>query len=347
MSKKLFSILTIGFLGVLLLSQSVFTVHQTQRALILQLGKPLGESLAPGLHFKMPFIQNVLYFDARIINYDASTVEAITKDKKVIILDNYAKWRIINPLVFYQNLRTIPNAQESLKQIIQSEQLAVVGTYDLSQVVGGTRHKQESTEQGGAAAEQTAAEAPAGEQTAEQAAERKQHEADQKVIQDQMFAQDEITRLYESGTRQEIMDKVKRQANEKTQKLGVEVVDVRIKRTDLPEENQRAIFSRMTAERERQAMEYRSEGEKDATIIRAEVDRTVTVTLAEARKQSEILRGEGEAEATRIFAEAISQSPEFYEFSRSLEAYKKSLGGNTRFILNPDDAFFRFLRQRQ
>lgn len=283
MNKKLFSLLTIGFLAALLLFQSLFTVQQTEKALILQLGEPKGDTLLPGLHFKLPFIQNVLYFDARIINYDASSVEALTKDKKVIILDNYAKWRILDPLVFYQSLRTIPGAQASLKQIIQSEQLAVVGTYDLTEVV--------------------------------------------------------------STKRQEIMEKVKNQANDKIQKLGVEVVDVRIKRTDLPAENQRAIFSRMTAERERQAMEYRSEGEREATIIRSTADRDRAIILAEAQKKSEVLRGEGDAEATRIFAEAFSKSPEFYEFSRSLEAYKKSLESNTRVILDPDDTFLRFLRR--
>lgn len=285
MSKKLFSFVTIGFLAALVLFQSVFTVHQTQKAIILQLGEPKGVTLSAGLHFKLPFVQNVLYFDARIINYDATSVEALTKDKKVIILDNYAKWRIRDPLKFYQTLRTIPGAQATLKQIIQSDQLAVVGTYDLTEVV--------------------------------------------------------------STKRQEIMEKVRDQANDKIRNLGVEVVDVRIKRTDLPPENQRAIFSRMTAERERQAMEYRSEGEREATIIRSTADRDRAIILAEAQKKSEILRGGGDAQATRIFAEAISQSPDFYEFSRSLEAYKKSLSANTRVILNPDDTFLRFLRRLQ
>ncbi|CAK7002374.1 MAG: Modulator of FtsH protease HflC [Desulfovibrio sp.] len=285
MNKKLLTILVVVFLALLLLLQSAFTVHQTQTALILQLGKPVGTALGPGLHFKLPFVQNVLYFDARIINYDANSVEALTKDKKVILLDNYAKWRIIDPLVFYQALRTIPNAQASLKQVIQSEQLAVVGTYDLTEVV--------------------------------------------------------------STKRQEIMEKVRIRANDNIAKLGVRVVDVRIKRTDLPAENQRAIFNRMTAERERQAMEYRSEGDRDATIIKSTADRDRTIILAEAQKKSEILRGDGDAQATRIFADAISQSPEFYEFSRSLEAYKKSLGGNTRVILDQDSEFLKFLRKLQ
>lgn len=285
MSKKLFSAVTIGFLAVLILSQSVFTVHQTQKAIILQLGKPVGESLGPGLHFKLPFIQNVLYFDARILNYDARSAEALTRDKKAILLDNYARWRILDPLVFHQRLRTIPNAQSRLDDIIYSELRVVVGTYDLTEVV--------------------------------------------------------------STKRQEIMGKVMEQANALIKEYGVRVVDVRIKRTDLPPENQRAIFSRMTAERERQAMEYRSEGERDATMIRATTDRDRAILLAEAQKKSQILRGEGDAEATRIFAEAVSQSPEFFEFIRSLEAYKKALANSTRMVLDPDDTFLRFLRRLQ
>lgn len=287
MNKKALTAAVVLFLTGLVVSQSVFTVEQTQKALILQLGVPQGTTLGPGLHFKLPFIQNVLFFDSRVMNYDASSGEAITKDKKVIILDNYAKWRIINPLAFYQNLKTIPGAQATLKQIIQSEQFVVVGTYDLTEVV--------------------------------------------------------------STKRQAIMEKVRAQANEtiRKQNLGAEVVDVRIKRTDLPPENQKAIFNRMTAERERQAMEYRSEGEKDATIIMSTTDRDRAIILAEAKKRSEILRGEGDAEATRIFADAVSREPDFYEFVRSLEAYKKSLGENTRLILNPDNEFLKYLRKLQ
>lgn len=283
MSKKLFSLLTIGFLVVLLLFQSVFTVYQTEKAIILQMGKPIGTTLGPGLHFKMPFIQNVLYFDSRILNYDARSAEALTKDKKAILLDNYARWRIQDPLIFYQRLRTIPNAQSRLDDIIYSELRVVVGKYDLTEVV--------------------------------------------------------------STKRQKIMEEVMAQANNLIQEYGVRVVDVRIKRTDLPVENQKAIFNRMTAERERQAMEYRSEGEREATIIRSTAQRDRTIILAEAQKKSSILRGEGDAEATRIFAEALTQSPDFYEFVRSLEAYKKSFAKDTRVILNQDEAFLRFLKR--
>ena len=282
MSKRLYSAVVVFVFLVLLAGQCVFTVHQTEKAIILQLGKPVGETLSPGLHFKLPLIQNVLYFDSRILNYDARSAEALTKDKKAILLDNYARWRIENPLMFYQRLRTVPNAQSRLDDIIYSELRVVVGTYDLTEVV--------------------------------------------------------------STKRQEIMEKVKDQANAQAVAYGVRVVDVRVKRTDLPAENQRAIFNRMTAERERQAMEYRSEGEKDATIIKSTADRDRTIILADAEKQSQILRGEGDAEATRIFAEAISSSPEFYEFTRSMEAYTKALGGKTKLVLSPNDTFLRFLR---
>jgi membrane protease subunit HflC len=232
------------------------------------------------------FIRDFLIGEADIASFSCYSKQSASAGG-AFTLDNYAKWRITDPLAFYQSLKTIPGAQATLKQIIQSEQLVVVGTYDLTEVVSTKRHA--------------------------------------------------------------IMEKVKAQANEaiKKQQLGTEVVDVRIKRTDLLPANQKAIFDRMTAERELQAMEYHSEGKKDADIIKSTTDRERALILAEARKQSEILRGKGDADATRIFADAISQAPEFYEFVPSLEAYKKSLGTNTRLILSPDNEFLKFLRQLQ
>ena len=283
MSKKAFTlIMLIGIAGVIG-AQSVFTVHQVQKALVLQLGKPIGAILEPGLHFKLPFIQNVLYFDSRILNFDARPADALTKDKKAIVLDNYARWRITNPLTFYQTLRTPLAAQSRLDDIIYSELRVVVGQYDLTAVV--------------------------------------------------------------SSERQAIMDQVMKRANELTQAFGVDVIDVRIKRTDLPPENQRAIFGRMKAERERQAIQYRSEGEEEATKIRSTADRDRAVLLAEANKTSEVTRGQGDAEATRTFAQAVSQSPDFYEFVRSLDAYKKVFKERARVILSPDDPFLRHFRQ--
>ena len=282
MSKKVFSLVMLLGIAGIVGAQSIFTVHQIQKALVLQLGKPVGSILEPGLHFKLPFIQNVLYFDSRILNFDARPADALTKDKKAIVLDNYARWRITNPLKFYETLSTPLAAQSRLDDIIYSELRVVVGQYDLTAVV--------------------------------------------------------------SSERQNIMNKVMEQANKQTQAFGVDVIDVRIKRTDLPPENQRAIFGRMKAERERQAIQYRSEGEEAATKIRSAADRDRAVLLAEANKTSEVIRGQGDAEATRTFAQAVSQFPDFYEFSRSLEAYKKALKEHTRVILSPDDAFLRYFR---
>ena len=282
MQKRHITLLIALFVVLLVASQSMYTVYQTEQALVLELGKPVGEPRGPGLHFKLPFIQNVITLDSRILNYDARLAVALTKDKKAILLDSYARWRISSPLAFYQTLRTVQAAQSRLDDIIYSDLRKVVALYDMTNVV--------------------------------------------------------------SENRTEIMRQVKEQANAQIKDYGVEIVDVRIKRTDLPPENQRAIFSRMKAERERQAMEYRSEGQREGTVIRSLADRERAILIATAQQKAQILRGTGDAEATRIFADAISQSPEFYTFSRSMDAYKKALKENTKFVLTSDDPFLRYLR---
>ena len=265
-----------------LLSQSFFTVHQTQKALVLQLGEPIDKVYGPGLHFKLPFIQNVIYFDARILDYDARSTEAFTVDKKAIVLDNYARWRIANPLQFYRTMRTIPGAQARLDDVVYSQLRALVGGYTLTEVV--------------------------------------------------------------STHRAQIMEEVTRKVADLMRGFGVEVVDVRIKRTDLPAENQRAIFDRMRAERERQAKQYRSEGVEESTRIRSDADRQKAVILAEATKKSEIIRGEGEALAARTYADAFGKAPEFFEFQRGLEALRKSLRDNSRIVISQDDPILKPLR---
>lgn len=277
------------FYGVLLLvlavfvTQCCFTVHQTQQALVLQLGDPLPEIYRPGLHFKLPFIQKVVYFDARVLDYAASSREAFTVDKKTIVLDNYARWRIVDPLLFYRTVRTIPNAQAKLDAVVYSQMRAHVARHTLTEVVDSARSS--------------------------------------------------------------IMDSVTKQASAQMKEFGIEVVDARIKRTDLPAENLRAIFERMRAERERQARQYRSEGAEESTKIRSTADKERALILAEANRDAQILRGEGDAEAARIFAEAFTRSPEFFAFQRSLEAMKKSLRDNTRIVLTPDSPLLQPLRQ--
>ena len=269
------SILVFLLLGVvILLQQSLFIVQQTQQALVIQLGHPLDKVYRPGLHMKLPFIQNVVYFDARILDYDARPAEALTSDLKSMVLDNYARWKIVDPLRFYRTMRTEANAQARLDAVIYSQIRAHIGRHTLTEVVNDKR-------------------------TA-------------------------------------IMDSVTEKTSQQMNEFGIKIVDVRIKRTDLPAENQRAIFDRMRAERERQATQYRSEGAEESTKIRSEADKERALILAEANKKSQVLRGEGDAEAARIYAEAFSKSPEFFSFQRGLEALRKSLGENTRMVLTPD-----------
>ncbi len=263
------------FVAILLMGQSFFTVHETEKALVLQLGVPKDAIYGPGLHFKLPFVQNVVYFDARILDYDARPTEAFTVDKKAIVLDNYARWRIENPLEFYQTMRTIPGAQARLDDVVYSQLRALVGGYTLTEVVSTQRAK--------------------------------------------------------------IMEEVTKRVAELMKGFGVEVVDVRIKRTDLPSENQRAIFQRMQAERERQAKQYRSEGVEESTRIRSSADKQKAVILAEANKQSEIIHGEGDAKAAKIYAESFGKAPEFYKFQRGLEVLNVSFMENSRIILSEDN----------
>ena len=271
-------LVAVVFIGILVVWQSFFIVHQTEKAIVLQLGVPTEQIYKPGLHFKLPFIQNVLYFDARILDYDARPTEAFTVDKKAIVLDNYARWRISKPLQFYRTMRTIPGAQARLDDVVYSQLRALVGEYTLTEVV--------------------------------------------------------------SSHRATIMEEVTRRVSELMKDFGVEVVDVRIKRTDLPAENQRAIFGRMRAERERQAKQYRSEGVEESTRIRSDADRQKSIILAESSKKAEIIRGSGDASAAEIFANAFGKSPEFYQFQKGLEVLRKSLKQNSRIVLSSDDPIF-------
>ena len=282
MNNKLpsFIILLVIILGIG--SQTLFIVHQTEQAIILQLGEPKDRIYKAGLHFKVPFIDSVVRFDARILDYDARPAEALTSDLKTIVLDNYARWHIINPLQFYRTVRTIPNAQTRLDAVVYSQMRAHVGRCTLTEVV--------------------------------------------------------------SSERTNIMDSVTKQASKQMREFGIEVVDARIKRTDLPPENQRAIYDRMRAERERQARQYRSEGTEEATKVRSKADKERALILAEAKKKAQIIQGEGDAEAAKIFANAYTKSPDFFEFQRSLEAMKLSFENNNKMIVTTDNPLFKHIK---
>ncbi len=280
--KKLSSfVLVILAAVVLALFQSVYIVDQTQRAIVLQLGKPVGDDKGPGLHFKLPFVQNVIYFDHRILEYDAPPAEILTKDKKNLVVDNYSRWRISDPLLFYRTVHNIEGGRSRLDDIIYAELRVSLGRFTLTEIV--------------------------------------------------------------SSDRAEIMTQVTDKANSLLKDYGILVLDVRIKRTDLPPENQKAIFGRMRAERERQAKQYRSEGREQGVKISTGADKERSIMLAEARKKAEVLKGEGDARATEIYAASLGKDPEFYRFVKSLEAYKKGLSDNTRFIMTPENDFLKFL----
>ncbi|MDY0274158.1 MAG: protease modulator HflC [Desulfomicrobium sp.] len=270
-------------LGVFLLLQCVFVVEQTERAILLQLGKPIGDaSYGPGLHFKLPFIQNVIFFDSRVLEYDAPIAEIITLDKKNMVVDNFSRWRIVDALTFYQTVRNIPGGLSRIDDIVYSQMREALGRYTFTEIVATER----ST----------------------------------------------------------IMEEVTTKSNVLLKEYGIHIIDVRIKRTDLPQENQNSIYGRMQAERERQAKQYRSEGREEATKITTAADKTRTIMLAEANREAEALRGEGEAVATGIYAQALERDPEFYEFVRTMDAYKKTMAGQTQFVLTPDSTFFKYLQ---
>jgi len=281
MKLKVFFII-LSFILALGLWQSVFIVDQREKALVLELGKPVSEALGPGLHFKLPFIQNVIYFDARVLEYDAPPAEILTQDKKNLVVDNYSRWRIKDPLKFYQSVRTVSQGISRIDDIVYAELRVALGQYLLTEVV--------------------------------------------------------------SSKRAEIMERVTKKCDELLANYGIEVLDVRIKRADLPPENEKAVYNRMRAERERQAKTYRSEGREEATKIRAQADKERTIMLAEAKQKAEQLKGEGEAEATLIYAKALEQDSEFYQFTRSLEAYKQSLSKDTELVLTPNSEFFKYLK---
>lgn len=272
----------LGLVAVVLLLRPYVVVDATQQAVITQFGRPVREITEPGLHFKLPNpFQTAVMFDRRLLEYDAEPTVIITQDKKTLVVDNYARWRIVEPVRFLQTVRDIPGAQARLDDIIYSELRVELGRYDLSTIV--------------------------------------------------------------SSGRSSITDNVTQAADRKTREYGIQVVDVRIKKADLPEENEQAVFERMRTERERQAKQYRAEGEERAAAIRAEADRQREVLLAEAYRQAQIIRGEGDAEAARIYAQAFSEDPEFYAFVRSLETYQATLASESVVVMDTGSDFLRYL----
>jgi membrane protease subunit HflC len=281
----------LGFIGgvvavlavaaVILLSSSLFTVYQTQQALVVRLGKPVHVVSDPGLHVKAPFIDSVIKIDRRILDLEAPPQEIIASDQKRLVVDAFARYRILNPLQFYQTLGSQETANSQLSILLNSGLRRVLGEASFIQVV-----------------------------------------------------RDE---------RAELMSRIQKLMDQEARAYGIQVVDVRIRRADLPDQNSQAVYQRMQTERQRQAAEFRATGKQRAQEIRSKADREVTVMVAEAESHGQQLRGEGDAKRNQIFAEAFGKDPDFFSFYRSMQAYETGLKSNdTRFLLKPDSSFFRF-----
>ena len=260
---------------------SVIIVKEVNQAIILQFGDPKRIIMKPGLNFKIPFIQNVVYLDKRILNLDAPPEEVIASDQKRLIVDAFARFQIVDPLKFYISVGNERVARSRLSTIINSRIRSVLGTQRLQTLLSEDRTKQMA--------------------------------------------------LIQEGV------------NIEAEKFGIKIVDVRIKRADLPQANSDAIFARMQTEREREAKEFRAKGAEMAITITSTADKEVTVILADAQKKSEIMKGEGDGARNKIFADAFGQDPDFFAFYRAMQAYEKALiGGETSLVLSPDSEFFKF-----
>jgi membrane protease subunit HflC len=280
--RKIFKIILFLIVVILILSGVFFTVDQTQRALVLQFGQPVGGIKETGLHAKIPFIQKVVYFDNRLMEYDVGAAEIYTNDKKNMVVDAYVRWRIEDPLLFYQRFKSensysiIEEAKRRLGGIIVGELRRELGLHILGDIISQNR----------------------------------------------------------GSIMETVTDSSNRKLLEDTE-AGLVVIDVRIKRADLPPENQKAVYDRMRTEREQQATKYRSEGRRNGQKIMSEADRQVRETIAEAEMQSQVIRGEADGEAAKIYADAYGQDPEFYAFKRSLESYQTTLKDRAVVLLDP------------
>jgi len=260
---------------------SMFTVYQTDQAIVVELGQPIRVVTEPGLHFKIPMIQSVISIDKRILDLENPAQEVIASDGERLVVDAFARYRVSDPLKFYQTIGAIESANARLSPLLNSA---------LRRVLGSNRKIE--------------------------------------IVRDK---------------RAQLMADVRNQLGNEAKAFGIDVVDARIRRADLPDQNSQAVYQRMQTERQRQAAEFRAQGNQKSQEIRAKADRDVTVLLAEATSKGEQLRGEGDAERNRIFADAFGRDPDFFAFYRSMQAYEAGLkSGDTRMLLRPDSDFFRY-----
>ncbi len=271
-------------LGLVVAGGALFTVSQVEQAIVLRLGEPVagrGLITEPGLHFKIPFVENVVFIDNRILSAESPNLEVLAADNQRLEVDSFVRYRVIDPLRFYQTVNGVIGANNQLASILNSAVRRVLSEANQQQIVRDARAS--------------------------------------------------------------LMVKIKQQADAEARKFGVEVIDARIRRVDLPQQISEKVFGRMQTERAREAAEYRAQGAEQAQKITAKADRDVIVLKAEAQRQADQIKGEGDAERNRIFAESFGRDPDFFAFYRSMQAYETSFkSGDTRFIVSPKSDFFRF-----
>lgn len=269
---------------VILILSSTYIVYQSEQAIVLQFGEPIRVVREPGLKFKVPFVQNVVFYDARLLNLDPPAQEVVLNDKKRLDVDSFTRYKIVDPLKFYQTVRTETQARSKLAEIVNSSLRKVLGRITLTELL--------------------------------------------------------------SEKRTQIMSDISSTVKKDAEAIGVSVADVRIRRADLPREVMQAINDRMKTERQRDAKEFRAKGQQQAQNIRATADKEATIIVAEAEKDAQITRGEGDKEAVQLWNKTVGQDVEFYDFYRSLDAYRKSLADkDTSLILSPDSDFFKFFNK--
>lgn len=274
--------LILFLVGLLVIGASaIFVIDETEQAIVTQFGQYRWSAVEPGLHFKVPFVQDVHRMERRVIGRDTSAGDYLTLDKKKLVADPVTRWKIVDPLTFYQRVQDEVRAARRLDDIVKSELRTEISSHRFDEIIGSARTP--------------------------------------------------------------LMKAVTERVQEKAKEFGIHVVDVRIKRADLPREVQESVFQRMRAERDREAKRYRSEGAEEAAKIRAKTDKDVTILLAKAYQEAEALKGQGEADATRVYAGAYGKDPEFYSLLRSLEAYEKSITPETEVVMSTDSELFRYL----
>lgn len=285
MKTKIFTLLSVVVLiGIF---NGMYQVSEIEYAILLRFGKPVGDSVrSAGLKFKTPFIDDVLKFDKRILEFDSEPKELITKDKKTIIVDNYSKWKISDPLLYLQSVRTEGEAQKRLDDIVYSELRQVLGQHELIEII--------------------------------------------------------------AYKREEIMEMTNNNSRDKLKEFGIELIDVRIKRVELPEENETNIYRRMETQRQEEAKRYRAEGQEEALEIVSKADKEKSILLSQAYRESQVIKGEAEREAAKIYAEAYNKNIDFYKFIRTLESYEKILGkkSNDKLIIGTDSELWQYINKK-